>query len=921
MPFHKDFHFKVEGNVVAFSKSSGSRAASLPPGQGLKFPFTAIEGGIGVSVSALNFREPKRSRLGPVDPSTNRPTTIDEFNNVPVTIELIPPGQTKPVFIGKTDGGFSEEDLFVFNHSVGESTSKPGVWHCLITNKGKVAATVVVKVGSVFDRQPLQTAELPLQLIDHAYQLILEALTPSANIVGKTVFISFGAELVKFFGNTGGVLGPHNITLPPGVEATGALQKFNIKARSGKNLLEAMVARWQSKKTSFEEALDRAKAIGGVGSFAVIKSLQDSLEANDKWRSDYEQKVKPDFAAIHAQVGFSDIVIEKDVDLFVTDIEVTIAEIEDALVNIHLAFDPQLLRGHCLIITPAKLTGGLADIAERFGLISPLNELIENKLTELVDNASPLLARYLGEALARLSARDAVFMKLTANDSAWRVQYTPIPKEHNFGGTVGGTVVTGPIGGGVVSAGGGGGGTQSQPTGEIPPEFIVRSPDTLARLDQIQTIVVVMMENRSFDHMLGFLKTSRGPKYEGLTLSESNNVSGRVKPVRINKASNVVPAPVTRILGGPGHGSEDTKFQINAGEMSRFAQDYENRFPGKAETVMTFYTDKELTTYYKLATDFKICDHWFASHPGPTWPNRWCTFSGTAFSLKNLDIDDPDIGFINETTIFDLLDSKGIDWRIFESDLSLIRTYNRYRLNTRNVVPLINLHDRNQDFFEVAKRGELPPVVFVEPNFSDLPPLSSANDDLVPVDLRRGQNFVNEIYKALLASSQWNNTLLVVTYDEHGGFYDHVPPPGTPLGPPEFIGKIAKIHKDQVEGTVHLGVRVPAILVSPRVNPGEVSKEVFDHTSIIKTILLRHRAKFTKSELTQFGPRVNEANHLALALDLLTARTAKPKPLRRISLKKAKPERIGNTPDVARRPVGSDDFHEALRRGFLPRRG
>jgi len=211
-------------------------------------------------------------------------------------------------------------------------------------------------------------------------------------------------------------------------------------------------------------------------------------------------------------------------------------------------------------------------------------------------------------------------------------------------------------------------------------------------------------------------------------------------------------------------------------------------------------------------------------------------------------------------------------------------------------------------------------VVFVEPNFSDLPPLKSANDDLVPVDLRRGQKFIKEIYDALSdpKNKQWDNTLLVITYDEHGGFFDHVAPPGTPLGPPEFIGKIAEIHPDD---TGHLGVRVPAILVSPHVNAGEVCKEVFDHTSIIKTILLRHRAKFTKTELTKFGPRVNQANHLALALDLLKPRAARPKPLRRISLVKAKPERIGVTPDVARGTIKSDDFHESLRRGFLPRRG
>ena len=169
------------------------------------------------------------------------------------------------------------------------------------------------------------------------------------------------------------------------------------------------------------------------------------------------------------------------------------------------------------------------------------------------------------------------------------------------------------------------------------------------------------MENRSFDHMLGFLRTARGPEYEGLVGDESNPVVGRAKPVRVQRASEIVPGIVTKIFDGPHHDFLHVRDQVAGSAMSGFAQNYEDRFSGKAETVMTFYTNEELTTYYELAASYKVCDHWFAAHPGPTWPNRWCTFGGTAFDINNLEIADPNIGFIDGLTIFDLLDQRGID--------------------------------------------------------------------------------------------------------------------------------------------------------------------------------------------------------------------------------------------------------------------
>jgi phospholipase C len=419
--------------------------------------------------------------------------------------------------------------------------------------------------------------------------------------------------------------------------------------------------------------------------------------------------------------------------------------------------------------------------------------------------------------------------------------------------------------------------------GILPAEFKVVAPASLAALDEIQTIVVVMMENRSFDHMLGYLRQLH-PRpahlgYEGFSGEEINNVHNVHPGFKMQPATRAnIPDPVTAIYPGPEHGFSRVKGQVADGQMSGFAQDYEDRYPddGIGQWVLTYYTDKELPTYYRLAADYAVCDHWFASHPGSTWPNRWVTMSGSTPFLENPDVGDPAIGFLHQTTIFDLLTRRGIEWRVFESDLSLIRTFDNFRLDADRVIPYTNYDDQSRSFEDVARAGALPPVVFVEPNFSDVPPLSTADDDLCPVDLAKGQDFVARVYAALQKSPQWPRTLMLVTYDEHGGFFDHVPPPGTPLGPPEWIGKVPRVHPD---GADHLGVRVPALVVSPWVTPGSVCKQVFDHTTIIKTILLRHRAKFETPDFVTLGHRVNQAAHLGIALNQTPITDPNPEPM------------------------------------------
>ncbi|HSJ97685.1 MAG TPA: alkaline phosphatase family protein, partial [Myxococcota bacterium] len=434
----------------------------------------------------------------------------------------------------------------------------------------------------------------------------------------------------------------------------------------------------------------------------------------------------------------------------------------------------------------------------------------------------------------------------------------------------------------------------SDPLGVFPPEFAVVDGAALERLDRHQTLVVIMMENRSYDHMLGGLAAAR-PRAEGgydcAPSSASNASAGgfleRVPLVSTRRMGMGTQIPVSPNHhyhehgedhfghgGGQGTGRFPVPFQMGdgtpetngSGAMQGFARDLLHR-TDSPQLAMTVYGEPDLPVYYKLADEFCVCDRWFCAHPGPTWPNRFATIMGSIPELDNFEILDPRIGFLTQRNIFDVLTQHGIEWRVFESDLSLIRMFDRYRLDDRRVVPI----DDPTDGLDATLRSllPLPRVLFVEPNFADIPPLATANDDHPPADLAAGQAFIARVCDAIWSSGRFRDCLVLITYDEHGGFYDHVPPPGTPKAPPSPLGPRSKLHPD---GPEYLGPRVPGFILSPHVSAGKADKTVFDHTSILKTILLHNRARLPRSVFSSFGPRVNAAAHFGQALDLAQAR-------------------------------------------------
>jgi phospholipase C len=202
-------------------------------------------------------------------------------------------------------------------------------------------------------------------------------------------------------------------------------------------------------------------------------------------------------------------------------------------------------------------------------------------------------------------------------------------------------------------------------------------------------------------------------------------------------------------------------------------------------------------------------------------------------------------------TIFDHLSDRGISWRYYEHGYCFLRLFERY---TSDVSHIIDANDPSNGFFASAAAGTLPAVSFIDPNFINLTD-DHDNDDQPPANITAGQNLIGRIAKAVIEGPRWNKTLLVITYDEHGGFFDHVPPPTAPA----------------VSGIDRYGVRVPALVVSPWVGRRQVSDVVFDHTSIARTIARR----FLSAHPPDMGERMAAANDLSLVLQP-TARQDRP---------------------------------------------
>lgn len=355
--------------------------------------------------------------------------------------------------------------------------------------------------------------------------------------------------------------------------------------------------------------------------------------------------------------------------------------------------------------------------------------------------------------------------------------------------------------------------------------YKLKMASATAATDPIKHVVVLMMENRSFDHMLGGMKRIN-PLVEGIPTPAKSNTSGS------NRAKQQ-PIAASSLAKDLDHEHAGVMQQMGTPDdpMSGFIASYLARYPRATQNdldqVMAYFNfgitpdDDSLPALHGLARHFTVCDHWFSSMPGPTWQNRFFVHSGTCLGhvqMPSLTAPRSWDFFYFQETIFDRLSDAGIHWKIYHDGLPqsivLARLLPAY-LSGRGYDPI-------QTFFTQAKgdADSFPEYAFIEPKYFS----PNENDQHPPSHVLQGDALIAQVYNALRENEAlWQSTLLVILYDEHGGFYDHVLPPAT-VAPD---GHTSEWTFDQ------LGVRVPALLVSPWVDADVVST-VFDHTSLLR---------------------------------------------------------------------------------------
>jgi len=344
----------------------------------------------------------------------------------------------------------------------------------------------------------------------------------------------------------------------------------------------------------------------------------------------------------------------------------------------------------------------------------------------------------------------------------------------------------------------------------------------------IEHIVVVTMENRSFDHFLGWVPGADG-KQAGLNYRDANGV--------LHPAYSLAPDYTGCGHPDPTHSYNESRIAYNNGAMDGFL-----RAGSNDRYAIGYYSEGDQPFFSALARNYLVCDRYFASILGPTFSNRMFLWAGQTDRLGDT------VTLSSLPTIFDRLASARVSHRYYFNNLPYLVFWGfKYLLATGTFT----------EFLAQAAAGTLPAVSFVDPNFTLLDD-GSGNDDHPHADIRNGDAFVARIFQALSHSPAWKNTVLIINFDEWGGFFDHVAPPRA-VAP-------NNIDTDLVNGQALLGFRVPTIVASPFTrNTGPlplVSHDVFDHTSVLKLIEWRWglkplTARDASSQIGNFATAMN----------------------------------------------------------------
>jgi phospholipase C len=353
----------------------------------------------------------------------------------------------------------------------------------------------------------------------------------------------------------------------------------------------------------------------------------------------------------------------------------------------------------------------------------------------------------------------------------------------------------------------------------------------------IDHVVVLMMENRSFDHMLGWLPGANGVQ------------AGRAF---MDTAGNTVPSHALTLYQNcssrdPDHSFTGGRTQLAGGAMNGFLKTAPvgDTFP------VAYYGPANVPFFAAAARNWTICDQYFCSMLGPTWPNRFYMHSGQCDRLTTGG-PTPDTNSLLSIlpTIWDLAANAGVSARYYYSDSAFTALWGGKYAPISFLLPV---------FMADAAAGRLPSISYIDPRFGG-EGAGTSNDDHPLADIRNGQVLMNTVYQALTASPNWSRTLLIINYDEWGGFADHVAPQLAPVSAHEVsIGNVDVANSDGT-GSAYLGFRVPCLLIGPRARRGSIAGGQYDANSILNLISWRFG-------LPGLGVRSATSNNIATALN------------------------------------------------------
>jgi phospholipase C len=401
--------------------------------------------------------------------------------------------------------------------------------------------------------------------------------------------------------------------------------------------------------------------------------------------------------------------------------------------------------------------------------------------------------------------------------------------------------------------------------------------------ERIKHIFVLVLENRSFDHMLGAIPIRGTDAETGRPTQTARRADDASNDV-VDAAGNVTfhctvgTGQKRSVAADPGHEFGNTLIALTglaasasyppypSIDNSGFAQNFADVSPDDPCSVMLSYTREDVPIITALAEEFAVCDHWFSSMPGPTWPNRFffhaASSAGLDDSPSSFDsgVDELISGVLFDNgTIYDLLDSENIDWAVYEGDhFPQVKALSGMDLATI----LTRFHDM-ADFEEDLADGSIPNYVFIEPDYGDDitgNTYKCGNSQHPLDDITHGERLVKRVYEAIRNSPVWEQSLLIITYDEGGGFFDHVRP-GPTEAPGDSVTDPVNDHHDF--DFTQLGVRVPAIVCSPWIPRNLIDHRVYEHASVPATV----------ERLWDLPNMTDRDDHARALVDLLSLRS------------------------------------------------